>query len=346
MDDSLHLPWPDISFTQSFVRFWKKYAIFSGRASVREYWFAVVWVAIIMALLGAIDGLLLVVSPRVALGGLILVGLGGLALVVPSISMAVRRLHDTGKSGLWFLISLTGVGSIWLVVLLCMGSNPAGVRFDAPDVAFGAPPRGMQAPRPGARPAVSHPIPPDLIMAGGYSSRADAPTAQAAMESGRPWASAGNPPAMPARDAYPPAALDGRFDAPGYPPPTPSYLSPVVDGRFDAPGYPPPAPSYPPAVMDRRSDTPGYPPPTPSYPSAPSFSPVPSYPPVPRIPPVPSIPPVPEPVSVSPLALRPAGPAPDAPAKRAPVQRFCTECGRPLRPDAGWCGFCGTQTAV
>ena len=49
----------------------------------------------------------------------------GLAVLLPNLSSLVRRLHDTGKSGLWFFILLVPVaGPIWLLVLLASESRP------------------------------------------------------------------------------------------------------------------------------------------------------------------------------------------------------------------------------
>ncbi len=47
------------------------------------------------------------------------------ALIIPSLAVLVRRLHDVGKSGGWFFISLIPlIGGIWLFVLLCTDGNP------------------------------------------------------------------------------------------------------------------------------------------------------------------------------------------------------------------------------
>lgn len=56
--------------------------------------------------------------------GQILSGLYSLAVFVPSLAVCVRRLHDIGKSGWWFLICLIPlIGVIWVLVLLCKDSQ-------------------------------------------------------------------------------------------------------------------------------------------------------------------------------------------------------------------------------
>ncbi len=55
-----------------------------------------------------------------------------LAVLVPSIAVSVRRLHDTGRSGWWLLIGLVPlIGSIWLIVLLCLDSQPETNKWGA-----------------------------------------------------------------------------------------------------------------------------------------------------------------------------------------------------------------------
>lgn len=47
-----------------------------------------------------------------------------LATIVPSIAITVRRLHDTGRSGLWYFLSFVPfIGPIWLLVLMLLGSQ-------------------------------------------------------------------------------------------------------------------------------------------------------------------------------------------------------------------------------
>ena len=103
----------------------KKYADFGGRARRKEYWmFALfnllIYIAILIfsAILGSIDNSL-------ALIGSLLLVVYGLAIFVPSLAVAVRRLHDTGRSGWWFLIAFVPfVGGIILLVFTVQDSAP------------------------------------------------------------------------------------------------------------------------------------------------------------------------------------------------------------------------------
>lgn len=135
------------SIGQAIGRFFKKYATFSGRASRSEFW----WVILASFLVG----LLISVIDIVASGGVaeasasttsigdVLSGLLGLALIVPSLAIGARRLHDTNRSGWWQLIGLVPlIGTIVLIVFWASGPNPAGARFDRGAVAPGGYPAG------------------------------------------------------------------------------------------------------------------------------------------------------------------------------------------------------------
>jgi uncharacterized membrane protein YhaH (DUF805 family) len=96
----------------------KKYAQFSGRARRKEYWMYFLFNVVIAFVLGLVDGLLGLTG---ASGIGLLGGLYTLAVLVPSLAVAVRRLHDTGRSGWWLLVALVPlVGGIVLLVLLVL----------------------------------------------------------------------------------------------------------------------------------------------------------------------------------------------------------------------------------
>ena len=85
------------------------YAGFTGRARRQEYWMFVLFNFLIGIGLGVV-GFMLHFSA--------LSGIYGLVVIIPSIAVSVRRLHDTGKSGLMLLVALIPIiGAIWLLIL-------------------------------------------------------------------------------------------------------------------------------------------------------------------------------------------------------------------------------------
>ena len=122
-------------------RFFKKYTAFTGRASRSEYW----WWTLVAAIVGIVLNILLTTgisvdpttgTPVLGAGyfiGLILAIVWGLATIVPSIALTVRRLHDGNFSGLLVLLVLVPfLGALAVLVLTLLPSNPAGQRFDVP----------------------------------------------------------------------------------------------------------------------------------------------------------------------------------------------------------------------
>ena len=98
-----------------------KFADFSGRARRREYWtFALVncLIAMLLLILGLAFG---EDSPA----SNIMVTIFYLIMLVPSLSVSVRRLHDIGKSGWWLFIGFIPlIGSLLLLVWSLMDSEP------------------------------------------------------------------------------------------------------------------------------------------------------------------------------------------------------------------------------
>lgn len=95
------------------------YANFSGRARRAEYWYFALFYTIIYVLLYLVGRLV-----GHDAGGQLLAGLFSLALLLPSIGVAIRRLHDTNRSG-WFLFLLLIplIGAIILLVFYCQDSD-------------------------------------------------------------------------------------------------------------------------------------------------------------------------------------------------------------------------------
>jgi uncharacterized membrane protein YhaH (DUF805 family) len=109
----------------------KKYAVFGGRARRMEYWMFVLFNVIFSIATFCID---MVVGAASGLGGFgILFCLYSLGIFIPSISVAVRRLHDIGKSGWWLLICFVPlVGAIVLLVFYIQPGQ-AGANTYGPD---------------------------------------------------------------------------------------------------------------------------------------------------------------------------------------------------------------------
>jgi uncharacterized membrane protein YhaH (DUF805 family) len=116
---------------------WKNYANFQGRARRKAYWMFVLFNLIALVVLRFIEG-------AVGLSGEngygILTGLYTLAIILPLIALAVRRLHDTGRSGWWILIGLVPlIGPIVLIVFYVTDSQPGANQY-GPNPKESAPP--------------------------------------------------------------------------------------------------------------------------------------------------------------------------------------------------------------
>jgi len=101
----------------------KKYVVFNGRAKREEYWYFVLFNIIIGIVLTVIDAVTGSFSPETGTG--LLGGIYSLAVLLPTIAVSVRRLHDTGRSGWWLLISLVPlIGPIVLLIFMAQNSKP------------------------------------------------------------------------------------------------------------------------------------------------------------------------------------------------------------------------------
>jgi uncharacterized membrane protein YhaH (DUF805 family) len=108
----------------------KNYAVFDGRARRKEYWMFVLFNLIFSILAGIIDDIL---GLNFESGGGMIGSLYGLAVLIPSIAVSVRRLHDVGRSGWFILINLIPIiGWIWYLVVVCTDSD-AGINKYGPN---------------------------------------------------------------------------------------------------------------------------------------------------------------------------------------------------------------------
>lgn len=105
-----------MSFTDAVKSVFSQYVGFKGRARRSEYWWFVLFnviVAVVISLIARLTGF-------TALSGIY-----SLAVLLPGLAVAVRRLHDIGKSGWFYLFAfIPVVGAIILLVWFCKDSEP------------------------------------------------------------------------------------------------------------------------------------------------------------------------------------------------------------------------------
>ena len=107
-----------------YLKVLRQYVDFKGRARRAEYWNFVLISFLISIALSLIDVYAFGINPMAGESGL-LSNLYSLAIILPSLGVTVRRLHDVGKSGLFILIALIPIiGLIWLLILFFTDSKP------------------------------------------------------------------------------------------------------------------------------------------------------------------------------------------------------------------------------
>ncbi|WP_268939937.1 DUF805 domain-containing protein [Parahaliea maris] len=120
---------------QWYLKVLKNYVGFSGRAQRTEIWMFILINFLITLLLAFLDGMLGLYNAEVGVG--VLQGVYSLAVFLPSLAVAVRRLHDIGRTGWWLLIAFIPlVGLIVLLVFYCLDSQPG-------DNEYGPNPKGV-----------------------------------------------------------------------------------------------------------------------------------------------------------------------------------------------------------
>ncbi len=111
-----------------YLQVLKNYAVFDGRARRKEYWYFTLFNIIISFVLGFVDGILGSYSSETGFG--LFSGIYSLAILIPSIAVSVRRLHDTERSGWWLLIILIPlIGAIVLLVFTVQDSQPGPNKY-------------------------------------------------------------------------------------------------------------------------------------------------------------------------------------------------------------------------
>jgi uncharacterized membrane protein YhaH (DUF805 family) len=105
-----------------YLKVWRQYADFNGRARRKEYWMSYLFNILIIIAVAMIAALLAAVTGSMEIAGIftILFILYCFAMFIPTLAVTVRRLHDTGKSGWWifiFLVPLIGIFWLWILLL-------------------------------------------------------------------------------------------------------------------------------------------------------------------------------------------------------------------------------------
>lgn len=105
-----------------YIACWRKFAVFSGRARRKEYWYFALFNLGVSILLGYVDLFLGTFNADAELG--LFHSLYNLAALVPCVAVTVRRLHDLDRSGWWVLLGFVPIiGWIVLVLWTCLNSD-------------------------------------------------------------------------------------------------------------------------------------------------------------------------------------------------------------------------------
>jgi uncharacterized membrane protein YhaH (DUF805 family) len=119
-----------------FIIPYRRYVDFEGRSSRKEFWYFVLFYLIVSAVLTILDRTFF--SSALGTNGSAidpLTSIFGIVSLIPNLSVSVRRLHDTGRSGWWVLLWLIPlVGWIPLLIWYCQKGHPAANAFgEAPE---------------------------------------------------------------------------------------------------------------------------------------------------------------------------------------------------------------------
>lgn len=117
-----------MSFSEAVKDGFDHYVKFDGRASRPAYWWWFLFAVLVAIGCNIVD--------NVVFDGPILSYIAALGLFLPGLSVAIRRLHDTDRSGWWILIGLIPIiGFIVLLIFYLEKSNATENRFGPPPVA-------------------------------------------------------------------------------------------------------------------------------------------------------------------------------------------------------------------
>ena len=112
-----------MGFGDAISTCFSKYADFSGRAARSEYWY---WTLFRILLIGGIVVAAAVTQANALFG---LLALEVLAMLLPSLAVAVRRLHDVNCTGWLLLLAFIPLGGLLLFILACVPGTQGGNKY-------------------------------------------------------------------------------------------------------------------------------------------------------------------------------------------------------------------------
>ncbi|MGI2327571.1 DUF805 domain-containing protein [Planococcus sp. YIM B11945] len=115
---------------KEFVDVFKKTFVFSGRSRRKEYWMFILITAIISIVLTILD---MVLGLDITEDTGLLSGLFSLILIIPTLSVTIRRLHDIGKSGWWILLCLIPIIGWIVLFIFSVLDSQAGTNIYGPN---------------------------------------------------------------------------------------------------------------------------------------------------------------------------------------------------------------------
>jgi uncharacterized membrane protein YhaH (DUF805 family) len=101
----------------------RKYTVFNGRATRSEYWYFTLFNILVVGVFGLIDQVMGTFNFDASYGPLS--AIYTLAMILPGLGVSIRRLHDTGRSGWWFMITIIPVvGLLVFLYFALLDSDP------------------------------------------------------------------------------------------------------------------------------------------------------------------------------------------------------------------------------
>jgi uncharacterized membrane protein YhaH (DUF805 family) len=128
-----------MSFVEAIKSGFHNYVNFSGRAARSEYWYWTLFFILVAIAAALID---LALFPQVAISPINTIA--ELALLLPTVAVSVRRLHDLDFTGWWFLLVLTILGGFVLLGWFCLRGRRDRATDGGPN-RFGPDPLGVAA---------------------------------------------------------------------------------------------------------------------------------------------------------------------------------------------------------